>query len=581
MADMKLFLELMLKNSGFKSGLNSSGADVSRFSQGAARSLLVMKRGAEAAWRGIDRLGNRYTALLTGAAGIGAARQVMALEQRFTRFGIQADISGDAVSRLKQRIFEVSSNPDIRLDPAEITAAIEEIVEKTGDLKYAEENIRNIGLAIQATGSQGQSIGGIMAEFQKMGLGAKESFEALEILTAQGKQGAFTLQNLAALGPRVVTAYTSMGRGGVTAIREMGAALQVIRMGTGSSEQAATAFEAIIRTFGDAKKVGQLQKGGIQIFDPVALKQGKEILRPINELIVDIVKQTKGKKTLLSKVFDAEAIRAFNATASEFQRSGSVESLNKFYRVAADGSIITRDSARAAGTANSALENLLTTWKKFSDNQLSGPIRNLTEALDKLEPGTVERWMNIGKYTVMAAGALIAARKAYGLYQAGRDLFRGGKGGVPGGGPLGGFGGAGPVPVYVVNKPGLTGSGGYDPYRTPDYSGRRTPPVVPPLPGGAALLKMSGLAAIAGLIAGWGAPQLHKLFGGTGDYLEPGTFPGESGPQRAVPKNDIKIDIQIDDRGRVTTKTNGMSNTVNTMKRGSFFDAITAMPAGY
>jgi hypothetical protein len=337
-----------------------------RLGSGGSRSMQILQRSAHAAGQGLDRLGNRYTALLTGAAGIGAARQVMALEERFVRLGITVGRSNKEMAGLKKEIFETAKAPDIRVDPGEIIGAIEDITEKSGNLKFARDNIRNIGLAIQATGAQGKDIGAVMAEFEKMGIvDPKQVMEAMDILNVQGKEGAFTLQNLASLGPRVVTAYTSMGRGGVTAIREMGAALQIIRMGTGSSEQAATAFEAVMRTLSDAKKVKDLQKGGIQVFDPNALKEGKETLRPINELMVEIVKKTGGKKTLLSEVFDAEAIRAFNTAAAEFQRTGKIETLEKFYRVQADGTTTTRDSARAAQTANAALQNLLTVWKEL------------------------------------------------------------------------------------------------------------------------------------------------------------------------------------------------------------------------
>jgi len=134
---------------------------------------------------------------------------------------------------------------------------------------------------------------------------------------------------------------------------------------------------------------------------------------------------------------------------------------------------------------------------------------------------------------------------------------------------------AGVTPVFITNWPATLG--GLVPQTGP------IPKTATAGYGAAAvnLLKKPGLAAIAGVIAGWGGSKLDKLLGGTGDYLEPGTFPGESGPRHNQVKNDIKIDIQIDDRGRVITKTTGMNNSVNTMKRGSFFDAITAMPAGY
>ena len=175
-----------------------------------------------------------------------------------------------------------------------------------------------------------------------------------------------------------------MGRTGTGALREMGAALQMIRMGTGNSEQAATAFEATLRTLGDRTKVLKLQSGGIQVFDPVELKKGKEVIRPINELMADIIKKTGGKKTLLSQVFDAEAMRAFNAATSEFQRTGRLDTLNKFMKVQADGTATLRDSARAAADAAGSIQQLSTNWTRLSEKIMGTPISRLNARISAL-----------------------------------------------------------------------------------------------------------------------------------------------------------------------------------------------------
>lgn len=423
------------------------GQAMEGFSRRGQRSMALLQRSTEAVGAGLDRLGNRYTALLSGAAGVGAAKMVMDLEMRFTRLGIQANASADEVARLKQEIYSAAQAPDVRIDPGEITSAIEAIIEKTGDLKFAQENMRNIGLAIQATGAAGQDIGEILAEFQKMDIKSPDKvLEALDVLNVQGKEGAFTLQNLAALGPRVITAYTATGRNGAQALREMGAALQMIRMGTGSSEMAATAFEATLRTLTDPKKVQDLQKlTGISVFDPEKLKNGQRVLRPINELMAEIIQKTGGDKVKLGLVFDAEAVRAFNQASGEFQRTGRLDSLDKFMSVHADGATTMQDSARAAKTASAALTNLYTAWKKFADSELTGPIQSLADMLNSLEPGAVDRWMQVAKWVAIVGGGAIVARKVGNIIG---GLRRGGAAGAAGG--LAGM--PVPLPVYVVNK---------------------------------------------------------------------------------------------------------------------------------
>jgi hypothetical protein len=337
----------------------------------------ALNRLSASASRGLNSIGNKYTAFFAGAGAVATVRMVGNLERRFTRLGIQSQKSEGAMEALKQKIFETARAPDIRVDSGEITSAIESIVEKTGDLKFAEDNIRNIGLAIQATGAQGGAIGEILAEFQKMGITAPaEVLKALDTMNVQGKEGAFTLENLAALGPRVITAYTSMGRTGTGALREMGAALQVIRQGTGSSEMAATAFEAVLRSISDSKKIKQLKKLGVEVQDSTGG------FRAINDIMVDIIKNTGGDKIKLGKVFDAEAVRAFNAAASEFKRTGSLGSLNKFMSVFADGTTTINDSARAARDFNAVLTSLNTGWQEFADKRLSKPLGAVADTIN-------------------------------------------------------------------------------------------------------------------------------------------------------------------------------------------------------
>lgn len=431
------------------------GQSLDGFSRRGQRSMAVLRRSMDVMGTGLDRLGNRYTALLSGAAGVGAAKMVMALEMRFTRLGIQANASAEQVAKLKREIYEAAQAPDVRIDPGEITSAVEAIIEKTGDLKFAEANIRNIGLAIQATGAGGQDIGEILAEFQKMDIKSPDKvLEVLDLLNVQGKEGAFTLQNLAALGPRVITAYTSTGRGGAEALREMGAALQVIRMGTGSSEMAATAFEAVLRTLADPKKIKDLERlAGISVFDAKKLKEGQRVLRPINELMTEIIQKTKGDKVKLGTIFDAEAVRAFNQASGEFQRTGKLESLEKFMAVHADGTATMQDSGRAAQTASAALTNVYTAWGKFADAELTGPIQSLADMLNGLEPGTVDRWMKVAKWVAIIGGGAVVARKVFKAGQGIAGMFGGKAGAAGAAGAAAGLGGMPlPLPVYVVNK---------------------------------------------------------------------------------------------------------------------------------
>lgn len=429
------------------------GTSLDRFSRNGQRSLGRLGRGIAATGRGLDRMSGRVAALGGVLGTAGAGRFVVNLERRFTRLGIQADLSADKIKLLKDEIFDVSRAPDISIDPAELTSAVEAIVEKTGDLAFARDNLRNLGLSIQATGGLGSELGALTAEFKKLGLeGPKAVSAALDTLIRQGKAGAFTVGNLAGQGERLVSAYVATGRVGPGAVREIGAVAQVIRQGTGNAEQATTAFEAVLRTLQDATKVKFLQGAGIQVFEP----DQPGVMRAVNEIMTDIITKTGGDTLKISKVFDAEAMRAFNAAIGEFKQTGGFPSLEKFLAIQGDGAQLLLDSSRAAQDSAGALTNLSTAAKRFADANLSGPIQGIADALNGLDKGQVDLWLKI------LAGGAAAAIAGPKLFRAGRGiarLFSGGRGGASG--ALGAAaGGLGATPVFVTNFPVGFGGGG-------------------------------------------------------------------------------------------------------------------------
>ena len=188
---------------------------------------------------------------------------------RLTRLGIQAGKTKEEMASINNEIYRTSQLSDINVDPSQIISAIEKIVSKTGDLDFARENIKNLAYTISATGAMGEDVGSMSADiFEKYNIkGAQNIIETLSTLVEQGKAGSFELKDLATQGARATAAYGSFGRIGRGAVSEMGAMLQMAAKGTGSPEQATTAFEALIRNFTDAQKMSKLEKSGIKIKD--------------------------------------------------------------------------------------------------------------------------------------------------------------------------------------------------------------------------------------------------------------------------------------------------------------------------
>lgn len=442
------------------------GQSMTQFAANNQRAMNMLKMSASAAGRGIDALGNRYVALGAAVVGGSAVRGFSQLDRRISRIAIAAEISREKSAELYDEIQRVSNLKGIRIDPAEATSAIEEILTKTGDLEYAIANLPNIAAVIQATGAGGLEVGGIFTEFKKLGIDTqKAAMQAIDTLNIQGKSGAFTLPGLAKEGPRLFAAYAATGRKGTDAVNEMGAALQNIRRAVGSDAEAATVFEALLRDLTRPQTVqalNQLSKGKINVFDPEQLKQGKEVMMSLPELMSQIVIQSKGlSKNIAMLNLSDEAIRGFKLLKSEFMDTGDIKAFDQFLQMSGDGSTTLDDAAVAANDFAASLQLVSNSWSQFSNQQLAGPVAELANAINSLDPDSVQQWLEAGKNIALVTGGLVLAKKTFDAVRWGKDTWDALKPGKGKGG-AGGMGGAmadlGATPVYVVNMPG----GGFD-----------------------------------------------------------------------------------------------------------------------
>lgn len=461
----QLVTDIVINLAGnFANKARQYGQSMTQFAANNQRAMNMLKMSASAAGRGIDALGNRYVALGAAVAGGATVKGYAELDRRISRIAIAADISRDKAKELKDEINAVSNTKGIRIDPNEATSAIEEILTKTGDLEYAWANLPNIAAVIQATGAGGTEVGGIFTEFKKLGIDTSEAaMRAIDTLNLQGKQGAFTLANLAKEGPKIFSAYAATGREGAAGVTELGAALQVIRQGVGSDAEAVTAFESIIRDITRPETVKKLkQLGGIEVFDPEQLKQGREVMRSLPVLIEEIVTKSGGLSSKLADLnLTDEAKRALKPVIAEFVQTGDVKAFDEFLKLSGDGSTTLNDAAVAASDFAASLQLVSNSWSQFANQQLAEPIAELADAINSLEPDAVQNWLETGKSIALVVGGLVAVKKGIDAVKWTKGVWDAAK---PSKGGAGGMGGAmadlGATPVYVVNMPGSGFGGG-------------------------------------------------------------------------------------------------------------------------
>ena len=375
-----------------------------------------------------------------------AVKNLIDYQARLVRLGTAADMTDAQLASMKKSIFDVATAPDIKVDPSQITSAIEEIVQRTGDLDFATKSIKTLGLVIQATGGEnGSSIGGLAAEFNKLNMSTTDMTATLDVLNKQGKSGAFTLDMFANMGPRLFSAYAPLR--GITAstAKELGASMQIIMKGAGSYEQATTTFEAATRELSDPAKQKALKKLGIDVRD-VTTKE----FRPMSAILQDIVARGKelGNLDQFGSIMGGEAMRAVNA----FKTYGN--GFQGLMNVTGNGSSLTADAAKNAATLKANLGNLQSSFMKFADKNLTKPLEILTNLLNKLSenPKAVEKMFGTIAIGLGAIAAVKIGSNVIGLVNGFRQM--------KGGAGLGSIG-KGVQQVYVVNmNGGGLGAGG-------------------------------------------------------------------------------------------------------------------------
>ena len=439
MADIRAGIWLHLKDK-FSQGIKGAGAATQKF----ASTAMTAVNKVDKAFSGMTaKMGALGVSLSLGAA----TKDIVDIDARLTRMGLTADASAEQVNKLKQKIFEAAQDPNIKIDPSKVIDALDVVMTKTGNLEYVEDNIKNIAVALQATGETGESIGDVFSEFQKFGYSAEAITGLMDDMVKQGDQGEYTFGKFAKTAKAVLSAYSPIGTS-VEDTKKLGAVMQILIAGTKNEEAAVTSLDAIMSELSDPKKQEQLGLIG------VAVRDNAGEFRDLADIMHDVldVAEKEGNTDFLGEVFGMTSMKAVRA----FQQYG------KNYKKLTDdlgdtSGALEAKSARMAGTMKANLQNLQTTFLKFADTNLAKPLEKLNDLLTYLseKPERMERVFNTIKYGLGAIVAIKGLSKVAGLIGSVSNSINRLKSGNT---ELSfGAGAASGMPVYVTNM----GQGGF------------------------------------------------------------------------------------------------------------------------
>lgn len=437
MNEIKAGVLLSLKDR-FSQGIKSAGSGVEAFASKAASAI----QGVDKAFSGLGTaMGAIGVSLSVGAA----TKEIIQLDNRLTRIGLTADASAEQVNQLKQKVFEAASDSSIKIDTSSINDALDVVMTKTGDLKYTEDNIRNIAIAIQATGEQGASIGSVFAEFQKFGYTADQITKLMDDMVKQGDQGAFTFGEFAKAGSAVISAYSPIGTAPED-IKKANAAMQIIMMGTKNAEIAVTALGSAMSELSSPDKQAKLMSIGVRVRD----ESGK--FRDFNDIMADLLKVSEkvGNTDFLGSIFGQTTMQAIRAYGNFYE-----DMYPKLMDLGDTTGAMENKSATMANTLAANLQQVQTAFVRFADSKLTEPLEKLTDLLNKLaeDPETFNR---IFTGIAVGIGSIAAVKGLSSVINiiSGISSLKKGGGNINIGSNLGGAG----MPVYVTNWGGKAGA---------------------------------------------------------------------------------------------------------------------------
>ncbi|HBC0810223.1 TPA: phage tail tape measure protein, partial [Escherichia coli] len=477
----KLSTEILINLTGnLTAKARQYGANMSQFARNHQKAMRLVKATTESATRGLDMLGNRYTAMIAGFAGSAMMREFAQVDRRMTRIGIAAEKTRDEMAQMLNGIQDAAIK--FKVDDSELISAVEKVGTVTGEIDFGVKNKEMMAASIAASGSSGESIGSLFSQFTKFGIkDENEALKAMDTLNLLGKEGAYELKDFAEKATRGMSLYAAAGGYGVQGVKDFGVVLESAVDATGNRDTAATAVENFIKDLQKPGVVKVLEHNGINVFD----NKGK--IRSLPVLLQEIAARSgsKGAKEQSKRLDEAGFLDDATMLIKAVTSGKGAENLQRYMKVVGDGKGIMKDAAYAAQDFTSSMQALETSWKKFSHNQLAKPVQELADAINSVNQNTVQNWLQVAKYMAIAVGGIIAVRKTYKLGKTIHDIMNPkGKGkGIPG--SITDVFGSGVMPVYVVNM----GSGGMNGNTSglpdaPDSSrnprGPKTPTLVTP-----------------------------------------------------------------------------------------------------
>jgi hypothetical protein len=362
------------------------------------------------------------------------AQGVYDFEKRLVRLRIASGLSAGELAKMRDAVLDIGASTGV--DPAQLIGGVEQYVALTGNVQGAREQMELFAKVAQATGAQmGDVTTSAAAMSQQLGITTAGDMEqAFSILIAQGKAGSVELKDMAQIASSIAPQFAQFGTTGTRGLAEMGAHLQIVRRGFGSTSEASTGYASLLGSL--MKKQSTLKKAGLQL-DFVG-PDGARHLRSVTDIMTDLdvvaenVARKKGisKEAALSSLLgDKESIRA----AIQLMKAGRDE-VDALASSTASAGDVAKDYATYSQSAAAAQERAAASAKKVWNEVLARHLGTIASAFEKI--AKIMEWMADNPLpSLLGLGAVKWGPGLAGALMASRGV--GGAGAAVGGGAMG------------------------------------------------------------------------------------------------------------------------------------------------
>jgi hypothetical protein len=346
---------------------------------------------------------------------VAQVRRILQFDVKLASLASQAKITPKEQFRLRDSMTDTAIAIGVQRDV--ILDSVSRIYEKSGEYKFAADNIEKLAKVIRGTQVEPMALGETLAAMAFAFKGVKWDgknvpiFDLLEILISQGDEASVTIRDLASNGEELMGAFKIAGLTSLKSFKEFFALVQIAGGGGTSSEAATFVKNFIIQITKRGDKIEKMLGDKLQY--PI-LKPGGGI-RDVEGVVKDILQATGGDvEKILELVPRFRGAMPLTLMAGEFFREGTTKQFDHLIKLGDAMGTIERRYKRVAETPSQGFERFVATVTKLSDVALVDTLSHISDSIERFVDDP-DKLQDMARSFKEIGDAILFTAKAVGL----------------------------------------------------------------------------------------------------------------------------------------------------------------------